>query len=606
MQKVLPRRRLLLFRLIALSLPFVALLVLEGILRLTGYGHDLSLFMPSGTDYLVMNPHASERYFRNQQNATTGNQEPFLRKKPEGTFRIFVLGESTTIGYPYFHNGSFHRWLQYRLMRSAPDTPFEVINVSLTAVNSYTMLGFAREVAEQEPDAVLVYGGHNEYYGALGVGSAFFRNPALNRFVLRLRDFRVVQLIENTASQLTSRPADLRENLMKRMAEGQQIPYDSEAYHDGIRQFEANMTAMCRLFSEKKIPVFLSTLVSNEKDLKPFVSDPGPDGADAHFAAGTRAWQAGHFAVAAKEFRLARERDKLRFRAPEAMNGIVRRLVRDIPGVTLVDAEARFREVSPHGILGEETLLEHVHPNLYGYALLSDAFYEGIKNRVHPTRILSFAELRQAMPITPVDSLKGAYEILILKEGWPFNSPMPPEEKRPKTMEEELAGGLVVRQITWSDALNRLEAGYLKAQNLRGARQVAEALALDSPLETTYAVQAGKLSLALEDTETGLFYLRKAFHQENSLETAQPLFVTLLKLDRPEEALPYLNYAAAGNPTLAELQSYVTPLISLKKQLATDSLNVHLLDSIAQLYLRFANTTAAEKYQAKARRFRGK
>lgn len=596
MQKIPSRQRLLLFRLITFSLPFVALILLEGLLRLAGYGHDLALFTASGTDYLVMNPHASARYFRNQQNATTGNQEPFLRKKPEGTFRIFVLGESTTIGYPYFHNGSFHRWLQYRLMRSLPDTRFEVINVALTAVNSYTMLGFAGEVARQEPDAVLVYGGHNEYYGASGVGSAFFSQPALNRLVLGLRDFRVVQLIEATAAKFSSGPGDLRENLMKRMAEGQQIPYQSDVYQQGIRQFDENMTALCRLFSDNKIPVFLSTLVSNEKDLKPFVSDAGTDGANAYFSAATRSWQAGNYTRAGQQFRDAREKDKLRFRAPEAMNGIIRRLATEIPGVTLVDAEARFRQASPHGVLGRETLLEHVHPTLSGYALLSDAFYEAMKRQIRPVREMSFAELKRAMPVTSVDSLKGAYEILILKEGWPFHIPMPPEEKRPKTVEEELAGGLVVQQITWSDALNRLEDHYLKTKDLRGARRAAEALALDSPQTTTYLVQAGKLSLALDDTDTGLFYLKKAFHQENSLETAQPLFITLLKLDRPEEALPYLNYAAAGNATLAELQSYVTPLISLKKQLATDSLNPRLRNSIAQLYLRFANTTAAAKY----------
>ena len=94
------------------------------------------------------------------------------KMKDDSTLRIFVLGESTTIGYPFFHNGSFHRWLQYRLMHTFPDRQFEIINLSLTAVNSYTVLGFAKELIRYKPDAVLIYTGHNEFYGTLGVGSS--------------------------------------------------------------------------------------------------------------------------------------------------------------------------------------------------------------------------------------------------------------------------------------------------------------------------------------------------------------------------------------------------------------------------------------------------
>jgi hypothetical protein len=154
-------------------LPFLFLALVELILRWCDYGYDPHLFITYHGDahYLVFNPDAGKRYFSDQLLATTGNQEPFLRKKEDGTLRIFVLGESTTIGYPYFHNGSAHRWLQYRLMRTFPGKKLEVINVSLTAVNSYTVYGFAKEVVDYEPDAVLIYCGHNEYYGALGVGS---------------------------------------------------------------------------------------------------------------------------------------------------------------------------------------------------------------------------------------------------------------------------------------------------------------------------------------------------------------------------------------------------------------------------------------------------
>src|SRR5258708_5877656 len=199
MNKRLPRKRIWLFRVIALLIPFVLLFLLEMALRLFHYGYDTSLFIesPDNAAYWVMNPGASKKYFTDQLNATTGNREPFRKGKEAGVFRIFVLGESTTIGYPYFHNGSFHRWLLYRLMFDFPDKKIEMINVSLTAVNSYTVLGFSKEVVNYQPDAVLIYTGHNEYYGALGVGSTnrMGGSPRLVNFLLRLREYKVVQLM---------------------------------------------------------------------------------------------------------------------------------------------------------------------------------------------------------------------------------------------------------------------------------------------------------------------------------------------------------------------------------------------------------------------------
>src|SRR4029078_13289681 len=129
------------------------------------------------------------------QNATKGNTERFKKEKASGTFRAFVLGESTTIGYPYMHNGSFHRLLQYRLLHEYPSLNFEIVNVSLTAVNSYTVKEFAKAVANYSPDVVMIYTGHNESYGACGVGSTSktASSPFLVNNMIYLREFRVMQ-----------------------------------------------------------------------------------------------------------------------------------------------------------------------------------------------------------------------------------------------------------------------------------------------------------------------------------------------------------------------------------------------------------------------------
>src|SRR5450631_158064 len=194
-------KRKRLFKVIAILLPFLILLLIEISLRIFHYGDNLNLFIEARdrSDYLVLNPAASKRYFTNVAFAPTGNSELFRKNKENATIRLFVLGESTTIGYPYFHNGSFHRWLLYRLMHEFPDRNFEVINLSLTAVNSYTVLGFAKELVKYHPDAVLIYSGHNEYYGTLGVAStnSVGNSPGIIKLLLVLRQLRIVQLLSN-------------------------------------------------------------------------------------------------------------------------------------------------------------------------------------------------------------------------------------------------------------------------------------------------------------------------------------------------------------------------------------------------------------------------
>lgn len=609
------KKRLLLFKVLAICFPIIVLVFLECGLRLFGYGLDLGLFVddPNHPGYLVMNQHTSKKYFAQQQNATIGNYEPFRKQKIAGTFRIFVLGESTTIGYPYMHNGSFHRWLQYRLTRTFPEKEFEIINLSLTAVNSYTVLDFAIQVVDYEPDAVLVYTGHNEYYGAMGVGSTSFAgwNPTLIRFVIKTRNLRIIQLVTNLLAKIKSSASnekiDLRENLMKRMVSDQKIALNSEKFKQGISQFEANMTDLCKVFSNKNIPVFISTLVSNQKDLKPFISESGSNpSASKQYQLGIESFKKNNFTEAEKYFVEAKELDLLRFRAPAAMNEVLRGLPSKFPLVKLVDAEKVFRENSAHGILGSETLLEHVHPNLFGYALLSDAFYQSLKNEklisINWKNEISFAELRKQMPITPVDSLKAVYEMMMLKEGWPFNEPMPAEIPHEKTIEEQLAGGLSVKQISWEVAFSELLKVYLKENNLKGALQINEAFTLEFPLDPTFFMQAGMLSAGLNQNEKSIFYLKKAFAIQNNFKTAQTLFITLLKEDRPEEAIVYLNYAATHNESnfnMTELQNLVSEIISLKQRYQSDSLNINLGNQIALNYLKFANAKAAEKYITK-------
>lgn len=601
--------RLIILKTITVLIPFALLVVMELGLRFLDYGYNPALFVdfPKDDHFLVLNPDVSKRYFNVHENATIGNVEPFRKIKGSNTVRIFVLGESTTIGYPYLHNVSFHRWLQYRLMRTYPDVDFEIVNLSLTAVNSYTIYDFAHEITDYDPDAVLIYSGHNEYYGALGVGSSSYSGsvPWLVRAVNRLGRLRIMQLIKNSVhAAFSSAQVDTRENLMKRMAADQKIQFHSEKYKRGIIQFEVNISGALQHLDKHGIPVFLSSVFSNEKDLVPFISDSaGSNSAHYYYKQGRILMNAGDTVAARKSFKIAKDRDLLRFRAPESINSVIKKLTETYPNVTFVDSEKKIAEHSRFGIIGSETVLEHVHPNINGYALMSDVFYQALIEKFDfPSGYKSdytFERTLKTMPITEVDSLSGEYEVMMLKEKWPFNIPMPPDPEIEKSVEEQLAGALAVKQISWGEANQKLYDHYNRMNEKRRAARVLEAFALEYRTDNQFYNRAAEVYYELNDLRESVYYWKRSFMLRENADIARRLFITLLKLDEPEEAIFYLKYADQNNSTafsLKELVVLVERIIEIKRKFEHDQNNVALNNAIAELYLTFANKDAARKY----------
>ena len=613
----LGRNKTVVFLAITILMPFFFLFLLEVGLRFFGYGHDLGLFVEDekNKEYLVMNPHASKRYFATEENATIGAFESFRKHKSPETFRIFVLGESTTLGYPYMNNASFHRFLLYRLMHSFPDKEFEIINLSLTAVNSYTVLGFAKELGAYEPDAVMIYCGQNEYYGTLGVGSTsrLGNNRFLIQTLLRLRSLRLVQLLGNGLSDikksLTGQQVNTRETLMKRMAAKQEIPINSDMYNQGIHQFDTNMKAVCEVLSKQKIPCFISNLVSNEKDLKPFSSSKTDTSvsSEIQYSLAEKAYKNEKFERAKKLYVKAKDFDMLRFRAPEAMNQVIENLPHTYPAVYLVDTKKIFEENSSHGILGNETLLEHVHPNIFGYGLMSEAFYQSIKQHQLIVQTgkdeISLDQLLREMPITKVDSLKGTFEISILKESWPFNQKRTFDTGKLTSFEEKMAMDLLNHKMTWNEAMPKLMNFYLSQKEYINATKVAESTALQFSNDATFMSYAGKFCMNLHRYQKAKVYFQHAFKLLPSMETAQNIAILYLKTDEPAKALGYLNYLVQNNLSKVNyniVKSLTTETIFFKTKLLTDSANIDLLIHISRNYFKMQNVDVARYYAEKA------
>ncbi|HLX93914.1 MAG TPA: hypothetical protein VKR32_19660, partial [Puia sp.] len=533
--KKLSKKKNLLFKLIASLFPLFILFLLEILLRFFDYGDNMDLFIRSKNDenLLVLNPSAARKYFVNEGLAPTGNREFFKKKKDKNTFRVFVLGESTTIGYPYFHNGSFSRWLLYRLTHTLPDKQFEIINLSLTGVNSYTVLDFAKELIRYEPDAVLIYCGQNEYYGALGVGSTnkLGGNKLLIRLMLKLRTLRTIQLLSNCYEKILHaglfNEKTKSGTLMQMMVADQQIAYQSKLYYRGIEQFRSNLNETLCLINSQHIPVFVSTLVSNDKDLKPFI-DIAAD--SAHFPGFKTKYEAGlsalgnhdsaaadsyfkkanevydkdalcnyylgvlacgqaKYKVADNLFSMARDLDGLRFRAPSELNVIIRELCKTYPYAHLVDSRTAFENFSNDHLIGNDLMVDHVHPNLKGYGIISDAFYRAIKEAaiiaIPSQEEMSLDQLEQQMPITKVDSLSGVYRIARLKKSWPFQEIGITDSFKSESKEQTLAYEMAFEGLPWKFAIDSLYNYYIAKNDLLNAARVMQTLVLEYPAESS-------------------------------------------------------------------------------------------------------------------------
>jgi tetratricopeptide (TPR) repeat protein len=91
------------------------------------------------------------------------NVQRFPRAKPAGSYRIFCLGGSTTLGRPYDDLTSFCGFLREFLPRADDSRTWEVINCGGESYASYREAIIVEEACNYKPDLFIVYGSHNEF-----------------------------------------------------------------------------------------------------------------------------------------------------------------------------------------------------------------------------------------------------------------------------------------------------------------------------------------------------------------------------------------------------------------------------------------------------------
>lgn len=91
-------------------------------------------------------------------NASGFRDQDYARPKPDGSFRIAVLGDSVAFGYGVEMRETFPKVLERELERLAPEGQrIEVMNFGVSGYNPYTQAALLEDVvASYQPDLVLV------------------------------------------------------------------------------------------------------------------------------------------------------------------------------------------------------------------------------------------------------------------------------------------------------------------------------------------------------------------------------------------------------------------------------------------------------------------
>ena len=409
------KRRL--FIVISVLLPLMVLAGIEVLLRWSGFGGYEPIFKeigetPRGKLIVSHQAGAREFFFANPARPGFSAQYAFYSPKPADTVRIVLVGGSAIKGFPQTRRFAASAFLKEMLGDVWPERTVEVINLGTTAVASFPVRELLEQALEYEPDLVIVYSGHNEFYGAYGVASInqAGSTPRMLELQYQIRELAIMQALSRFMHYLGGARAP---SLMEAMVGQDYVEADSwkrEAASNLLYAHVGSMIAMC---DQRDVPVLVCTLPTNERDLAPIGSDRAvddqeaviatamssyneepdrvidelssvlhqrPDHARAHFYIGKAYFVAGDTVQARHHFQRARDLDPMPWRATSALQQSIRRAAQE-QGASLCDVEDEFRRHSPGGSIGRELMDDHVHPSLRGQALLARTIVESLTTR---------------------------------------------------------------------------------------------------------------------------------------------------------------------------------------------------------------------------------
>ena len=414
-------------------IPLLFFVLVEFALRLVGVGTHYQYFNQidiDGEAFYQENPDFADQFYPPSLNVGP-LQNTFVAEPSDDRLRVFVLGGSAAMGFPHKNHG-VDRLLAAQLRALFPNRDVEVVNTAMTSVNSHVVYQVAQTLPSESADVAVILMGNNEVVGPYGPGTFnqnFLSSLSAIRALQALKRTRLWQLLDSSLAEVQS--SDAKAGLEW---QGMQMFVDNGVAEDDPRMsvvyehFEGNLRDIVDTLNAKGMHVVLSTVPVNLRQSAPFLSI-GRDGlsvsdeakltalreraeaqalngrwreaqdlwqqaialdagyADSHFQLATSLENLGELALARSHYERALDLDGLRFRADTRINAIIERVAReyDSSNVSFVHSSKGFDRASAPYAPGWDLLVEHVHYDFSGNAVLARIFARAIARHLSPT-----------------------------------------------------------------------------------------------------------------------------------------------------------------------------------------------------------------------------
>ncbi len=533
----------------------------EGILHLFNVGREYSLVeetVVNGTPYYRINRNFPQKYFRSVSSAPEFRDELIPLYKSAREKRILVLGGSTTFGFPYSYNITFPDMLEGLLNSGDPHHKWNIVNLSTSAVNSYSVSDILDHTAILEPDALILYMGHNEFYGAFGSASSewSFTSFFMTYLILKIQETYIFQAILNLLNQNSS-DKQLQDPLMAKVVRDRHIPYGSPLYLKTRLNFIKNLHRIRKTADKMNIPVFIGTLVSNERSQIPFASDFKdeelnqeslfkefmyfvnredtvgvemwlqdlqlwePNTALLAYCRGRYSEWMGDLKSASVYYSKALDLDVLRFRAGSDWNLAIRQFAVENEWTCVPVDKAFYAYSSPYAP-GDDLFHEHVHPKENGYMLMAETFLKSLHESgfYHASVPISsvISHIKSEYPITPFELKAGELTIQKLRSRWPFTTDNSPFTFSPSSTTDHYAWEYLNRNITWGKANQSLTDYHMDRKETNLAILYVHSIAAAVPHKPWSYIKLARIYLSENKTEKALQVLKNVDENLNDPE----------------------------------------------------------------------------------------
>jgi len=502
----------------------------EFILRYTAPSLDHTFvreMKADGIEWYQINRRYLTKYFPSQQSVVPELRSTVFRKtKNRNTFRIVCLGSSSMFGTPYEMNANIAAIVRKQLRHLYPEKEIEVINLGASAINSNVILDLFKNISKFQPDLVLVYMGHNEFYGPDGVGASYLQRefPSTIPFIYSLRDMRVFKLFQGFLTPHGDTEDHRERNLMKIVSRNTAISLSSSDAERVLKLFQSNFETLIHMCKDRHIPLIVSDLTSN-LDFPPFLSDningirdwesfcvrvknnfqqgaykflrdtlsvlehQDSTNAFVNYWLGQTYRKLGQPEIGRSFLVLARDNDLLKFRAPKVMNSIIWNLC-ESNQVQFFSSDSLFAALSPDGIAGRNLFWEHLHPTAKGYyeiacmfvrTLLTSNYFPDRPQEQIATTLLPWNT--DSLSICWLDLAYGDIAMRNLTTNWPFSNYLVPSVVMQNADDQlrQIALDTYMSKFSWSEGCYKSALSFERSGNIRAAQTTLEALLEDYP-----------------------------------------------------------------------------------------------------------------------------